>query len=172
MDASCKKSMWLPTAALSASGDRVEVRLLPLSLHLQAPLYLFQLLFYTLFCLNTSSFSKESTFIAQDSGAGICKCFAERRWYSCWRVVQLFDAYKAEWKQLVYRSYRNTVQYCRWEHCKGSTHPRKGDDGMDELFRPPRQYSEKRVYRNGGRCCGIGRRVVLAQLFIGWLESR
>ena len=35
--------VWLPTAALSASGYRVEVRLLPLSLQTQAPLYL---LFY------------------------------------------------------------------------------------------------------------------------------
>ena len=32
----------LPTAALSASGLRVEVRLLPLSLLIQAPLFTFQ----------------------------------------------------------------------------------------------------------------------------------
>ncbi len=48
----------LPTAALSASGYRVEVRLLPLSLQAQAPLYLFCLTLYTQFYKITMCFSK------------------------------------------------------------------------------------------------------------------
>ena len=50
----------LPTAALSASGYRVEVRLLPLSLHKQAPLYLFRLVLYTYFYENTMGSLKKT----------------------------------------------------------------------------------------------------------------
>ena len=48
MGASCKTCNWLPTAALSASGKRVEVRVLPLSPLSRAPLYLVVTVFYTL----------------------------------------------------------------------------------------------------------------------------
>jgi hypothetical protein len=40
---SCDRVKKLPTAALSTSGIRVEVCLLPLSLLMQAPLFIFKL---------------------------------------------------------------------------------------------------------------------------------
>ena len=57
MDASCKKSSSMTSyGGIIRIRLRVEVRLLPLSLLSQAPLFLFSLLFYTFYLFNTIYF--------------------------------------------------------------------------------------------------------------------
>ena len=65
---------WLPTAALSASGYRVEVGLLPLSLLPQAPLCLLYFVLYSCF-VDFQEFSE--TYIVITTPVGISSLLLE-----------------------------------------------------------------------------------------------